>query len=331
MKKAVALILAMVMALGMVSAAAQEETFTIGICQFDGHVALEESTQGFMDAITEVLGDRAIFDEQDAAGEISLCSTIVNNFVVKDVDLILANSTPALQTAASATYDIPILGTSVTEYGAALDIADFYGIVGYNVSGTSDLAPLDKQAAMITTLFPEAQNVGLLYCSSEANSDYQVKVVSELLTKAEINVKEFPFMDTSDIAAVCYAACEFSDVIYVPTDNVVASSAAIVDGVCRPMGVPVIGGDEGICSACGVATLCISYYELGYTTGKMALRILLDGEDVATMPIEYAPVFMRLYNSEICAELGITPPEEYVEIGTTLPVETEGIESDTKN
>jgi len=321
MKKAFALILAVMMVLGMGSAAAQEETFTIGICQFSEHAALEESTRGFKDAITAVLGDKVVFDEQDAAGEISLCSTIVNNFVVKGVDLILANSTPALQTAAMGTYEIPILATSITEYAAALDIMDFNGVVGYNVSGTSDLAPLDEQAEMLIQLFPEAKNIGLFYCSSEPNSDYQVKVISKLLTNAGLTVKEFPFMDTSDIAAVCYAACEFSDVIYVPTDNTVASSAAIVDGVCRPMGVPVIGGDEGICSACGVATLCISYYELGYTTGKMALRILMGGEDITTMPIEYAPVFMRLYNPEICTELGIEIPGGYVPVGSLEDVQ----------
>jgi len=315
MKKSLALILVAVLLLGTMSAAAEEAAYTIGICQLSQHAALDDATRGFKDAVSEVLGDRVVFDEQNASGESPACSIIINNFVAKNVDLILANATPALQAAANGAYEIPILGTSVTEYGAALDLWDFGGVVGYNVSGTSDLAPLDEQAAMLMQLFPEAQDVGLLYCSSEPNSDYQIKVVGELLTAAGLNVQKFPFMDTSDMAAVCHAACAFSDVIYVPTDNTVASSAGIVDGICRPLGVPVVGGDEGICAGCGVATLCINYYDLGYITGKMALRILLEGEDITAMPIEYAPVFKRLYNPEICKELGVTIPEEYVAIG----------------
>ncbi|MBE5765637.1 MAG: ABC transporter substrate-binding protein [Clostridiales bacterium] len=315
MKKVLALVLVAMMMLGSVCAVAEDTTYTIGICQLVQHVALDAATQGFRDAITEVLGDKVVFDEKNAFGDSPTCATIVNGFVSANVDLILANATPALQAAASASYDIPILGTSVTEYGVALEIPDFTGVVGYNVSGTSDLAPLDQQAAMIVELFPEAKNVGLLFCSSEPNSAYQVKVVAEELAKVGITTKDFPFSDLNDVAAVTTAACEFSDVIYVPTDNTVASATGIVDGVCRPAGVPIIAGEEGICSGCGVATLSISYYDLGYATGLMALRILVDGEDITKMPIEYAPNFTKKYNEEISAEFGVTIPEDYIAIG----------------
>ena len=154
-----------------------EKTFTVGICQLVQHAALDAATKGFRDALTEALGDRVTFDEQNASGDISTCATIVNGFVASKVDLILANATPALQAASAATADIPVLGTSITEYGVALDIANFSGTVGGNVSGTSDLAPLDQQAAMFAELLPDAQTIGILYCSAEANSVYQAEVV----------------------------------------------------------------------------------------------------------------------------------------------------------
>lgn len=206
------------------------------------------------------------------------------------------------------------MGTSITEYGVALGIDGFDGTVGGNISGTSDLAPLDKQAEMIMELYPDAKKVGLIYCSAEPNSDYQVKVVKEYLEGKGLECKEFSFSDSNDIAAVTQTACDYSDVIYVPTDNTAASSASTIDGVCRPAKVPVIAGEEGICANCGVATLSISYYELGKKTGKMAARILRDGEDISTMPIEYDENYQKKYNPEICEELGLTVPEDYVAI-----------------
>ena len=316
MKKVLTLVLALALTLGCaLGASAEEETYTIGICQLVQHDALDAATQGFMDAVTEAMGDRVTFDVQNASGDSNTCATIVNSFVSQGVDLIMANATAAVQAAATATYDIPILGTSVTEYGVALDIPDFDGVTGYNVSGTSDLAPLDEQAAMLMELFPDAQTVGMLYCSAEPNSVYQVQVVTETLEAAGIECEDFAFSDSNDLAAVASAACEYSDVIYVPTDNTAAASTGIIDGVCRPAGVPVIAGEEGICSGCGVATLSISYYDLGVATGEMAVRILVDGEDITAMPIEYAPTFTKKYNPEICEELGVEIPEDYVAIG----------------
>lgn len=318
MKKYIALLLALVLALGMTACGAKSEvsdkTYVIGISQLVQHEALDAATQGFKDAVVEDLGDAVTFEEQNASNDTNVCSTIATGFVSKGVDLILANATPALQAAANATLDIPILGTSVTEYGVALGIDGFDGTVGGNISGTSDLAPLDQQAQMILDLFPDAQNAALVYCSAEPNSQYQVDVVKALLEEAGLTAQLFSFADSNDLAQVMTAACQFADVIYVPTDNTAASAKATIDGIARPAGVPIVAGEEGICTGCGVATLSISYYDLGWATGKMAVKILTGEADISTMPIEYAPQFTKKYNPVICEELGITVPNDYVAI-----------------
>ena len=314
MKKFVSILLAALLVLGAASAMAEGKTYTVGICQLVTHDALDAATQGFIDALTEELGDAVTFDVQNAAGDSNTCSTIANAFVSDKVDLILANATPALQAATAATADIPILGTSVTEYGVALDIEGFTGVVGGNVSGTSDLAPLDQQAAMSQELFPEAKNVGLVYCSAEANSQYQVDTVKACLETLGYNCTLYPFADSNDAAAVVQTAADASDVIYVPTDNTVAANTGIVDNICQPAGIPVIAGEEGIVKGCGVATLSISYYDLGVTTGKMAAKILTGEADISTMPVAYAENFTPKYNPVICEALGLTMPENYVAI-----------------
>ena len=296
-------------------AAAEGEVYTVGICQLVQHVALDAATQGFKDALTEALGDKVVFVEQNAANDIPTCATIVNGFVSDGVDLILANATPALQAAVAATDSIPILGTSVTEYGVALDIEGFNGTVGGNVSGTSDLAPLDQQAAMILELFPEAKNVGILYCSAEPNSVYQSDVVKAELEKAGVTVTVYTFADSNDVAAVTATACDGNDVLYIPTDNTAASCTEAINNVAEPAGVPIIAGEEGICAGCGVATLSINYYDLGVTTGKMAAKILTGEANISEMPIEYFPDPVKKYNPAICEALGITVPEDYVAIG----------------
>ena len=319
MKKFVSFICILLMLLTMTAcggnAAADDGKYYIGICQLVTHDALDAATNGFMDAVKAELGEENVkFDLQNAAGDSNTCASIANAFVAAEVDLIMANATPALQNAQAATADIPILGTSVTEYGVALDIKDFTGTVGGNVSGTSDLAPLDEQASMLQAWFPEAKNVGLLYCSAEPNSKYQVDTIQALLEGKGYACKQFTFADSNDMQAVVNAACEYSDVIYVPTDNAVASSTDIIDGICRPAGIPIIAGEEGICSGCGVATLSISYYDLGYTTGQMAVKILKGEADISTMKVEYAPATKK-YNAEICDALGLTAPEGYAPIG----------------
>lgn len=307
----------MIMGMGAVSVSAAEEkdSYTVGICQLVQHDALDAATQGFKDALTEKLGDKVTFDEQNAQGDSNTCSTIINSFVSDGVDLILANATPALQAAAAGTDQIPILGTSVTEYGVALELSDFDGTVGGNISGTSDLAPLEDQAAMLNELFPDAKNVGLLYCSAEANSQYQVDTVKAALEEMGYTCELYAFSDSNDLSSVATTAASESDVIYVPTDNTVASNTEIISNICVPEQVPVIAGEEGICEGCGVATLSISYYDLGVATGEMAARILADGEDISAMPVEYAPNFTKKYNPDICEELGVEIPDDYVAIG----------------
>ncbi len=295
---------------------APAEKYVIGICQLVPHDALDSASQGFMDRLTELLGAENVeFDYQVAAGDSATCAPIVNAFVAEDVDLIMANATASLQAASAATADIPILGTSITEYGVAMGIENFTGTVGGNVSGTSDLAPLDLQAKMIPEWFPDAKAVGLLYCSAEPNSQYQVNEVKKFLEEMGLTATLYPFADTNDMAAVTQTAADNSDVIYVPTDNTAAAGAGIVDGICQPAGVPVIAGEAGICAGYGVATLSISYYDLGTATGEMAAEILTEGADVSTMEVRFAPNFTKKYNPELCQALNVTIPEDYVAIG----------------
>lgn len=293
---------------------AKQEVYNVGICQLVEHVALDAATQGFKDALTEKLGDSVVFDEQNAQGDSATCATIINSFVSANKNLIMANATPPLQAAAAGTVDIPILGTSVTDYATALDIADWNGSTGRNISGTSDLAPLSEQAAIIKELFPDAANVGILYCSAEANSQYQADVMKAELEKLNYTVDFYSFVDTNDVATVTTNAVDACDVIFIPTDNTAASNTGIIDGIARPAGIPIIAGEEGICAGCGVATLSISYYDLGYTTGEMAAEILANGKDVKDLPVQYAPNVTKKYNATIAAELGIEVPEDYVAI-----------------
>ena len=287
------------------------QTYTVGIVQQVQHEALDAATQGFQDALTELLGDSVTIDPQNASGDSANCTTIANNFVSQGVDLIMANGTTALQAAASATQTIPILGTSITEYGVALGIDGFDGTTGFNVSGTSDLAPLDQQAAMLQAWFPDAQTVGLLYCSSEPNSQYQVDTVQGYLEDMGYTCTQYSFSDSNDLSAVATTACAESDVLYVPTDNTAANNAELIGNIALDAQTPIIAGEEGICKGCGVATLTISYYDIGYKTGEMAYEILVNGADPATMPIEYAPQFTPKYNPTMCEALGLTPPDGY--------------------
>ena len=316
MKKIIATLLAVMMLVSLTacgaSAPADDGKYVVGVVQLVPHVALDATTQGFVEKLTELLGEENVtIDVKVAAGDSATCAPIVNDFVTQNVDLIMANATPALQAAAAATADIPILGTSVTEYGVAMGIENFTGTVGGNVSGTSDLAPLDTQAAMIKEWCPDAETVGLLYCSAEANSQYQVDTVQKYLEELGLTVTQYPFADSNDMAAVTQTACDNSDVIYVPTDNTCASSAGIIDGICQSAGIPVIAGEEGLCAGCGIATLSISYYDLGVKTAEMAYEILTGKADIATMPIGYADKQTPKYNASICEALGITPLEGY--------------------
>ena len=331
MKKFFALALALVMLLSLAACGSKTEpaaegsaaeavtpsddAFVVGICQLVQHEALDAATQGFKDALVKEFGeDGVVFEEQNAAGDPATCSTICDGFVTEGVDLILANATPALQAAATATDSIPVLGTSITEYGVALDLDNFNGVVGTNVSGTSDLAPLDEQAKMVTELCPDAKTVGILYCASEANSVYQAEVVKAELEKAGVTVNVYTFSDSNDVAAVTGTACDECDALYIPTDNTAASCTEAINNVAQPAGVPIIAGEEGLCKGCGVATLSISYYELGVATGEMAAKILKGEANVAEMEIGYDPKPVKKYNPELVEALGLTIPDDYVAI-----------------
>lgn len=292
-----------------------DTTYTVGICQLVQHDALDAATKGFKDALTELLGDSVKFDEQNASNDSANCSVIVNGFVSSDYDLIMANATPALQAAVTATNVIPILGTSVTDYGTALDIDDWTGVTGMNVSGTSDLAPLDGQADMVKELFPDAKTVGILYCSGEPNSKYQVNTITPMLEALGYTVTAYSFADSNDVSIVTSTACSENDVLYIPTDNTAASCTEAINNVALNAGIPIVTGEEGLAAGCGVATLSISYYDIGYATGKMAYEILVNGADISTMAVEFAPQFTKKYNADICQQLNITVPEDYVAIG----------------
>ncbi len=325
MKKLISLVLAAVMALSLVACGSGskdkdtdtgDKTYKVGVVQLVQHEALDAATKGFTDALKEALGDKVEVVKKNASGDSNNCSTIVNGFISDKVDLIMANATPALQAAASATSTIPILGTSVTDYATALEIADWTGTVGGNISGTSDLAPLDKQAAMLQELFPNAKKVGMLFCSSEPNSKYQVDEVTKLLSAAGITCTEYTFTDSNDVSSVTQKACDDSDVLYIPTDNTAASNTEAIANVVLAAGTPVIAGEAGICRGCGVATLSIDYYELGKITGQMAAKILTGEADISTMPVEFAPTATKQANMANCEKLGITVPADYTALAT---------------
>ena len=323
MKKLLTLILALAMALSLVACGSSdkkddsgEKTYTVGVVQLVQHEALDAATKGFTDALKEALGDKVNVVVKNASGDSNTCGTIVNGFLADNVDLIMANATPALQAAASATSTVPILGTSVTDYATALEIADWTGTVGGNISGTSDLAPLDQQVAMLQELFPNAKKVGMLFCSSEPNSKYQVDEVTKLLSNAGITCTEFAFTDSNDVSSVTQKACDASDVLFIPTDNTAASNTEAIANVVLASNTPVIAGESGLCKGCGVATLSIDYYELGKITGQMAAKILTGEADVSTLPIQFAPSVTKQANMANCQKLGITVPAEYTALAT---------------
>lgn len=290
------------------------ESYSIGICQLVQHPALDEATRGFQEALIDKLGDNVDFNYQNAAGDAATCATICTQFVSDDVDLIMANATAALQAASSATNEIPILGTSITDYGTALNVSDWAGVSGVNISGTSDLAPLQGQADIINELFPDAKTVGIVYCSGEPNSKFQADTITPMLEAYGYTVAEYTFADSNDVASVVANACGDNEVLYIPTDNTAASCTEAINNVALNAGIPIVCGEEGLCSGCGVATLSISYYDLGYATGEMAYEILVNGADVSSMEVQFAPQFTKEYNAATCEALNVTVPEDYVAI-----------------
>ena len=315
MKKMLAIAIAALMLLSLAACggtASDDGKYVIGICQMTKHPSLDHASEGFKDAVIAALGeDNVVFKEQDAAGEYATCGVVIDGFIAEGVDMILANSTTPLQVAVSATDEIPLLGTSITDYAAALNMSEWTGSVEGNVAGTTDLAPLDQQAAVIAELFPEAQNVGLLYCSSEPNSVYQIRIIGEYLADMGYTCTEFAFADVNDMSYVVETACENADVIYIPTDNTCATYTENIANVVLPAGIPVVTGDTSTCAAAGVATFSISYYDLGWVTGEMAVQILSGEADIADMAIQSAGEAAKMYNPANCEKLGITVPDGY--------------------
>ncbi|WP_022748617.1 ABC transporter substrate-binding protein [Lachnobacterium bovis] len=290
--------------------------YKVGICQFVKHPALDRATKGFKDYLTKKLGDDVTFDEQNAQGDAAVCTSITTTFTSNKYDLILANATPALQAASASTNKIPILGTSVTDYATALgiDSSKWSGNTGKNISGTSDLAPLSDQADCVKELFPKAKTVGILYCSSEANSAYQAKEFKKYIEKYGYVTKDYLFNDSNDVASVAKTACDNSDILYIPTDNTAASCAEAINNVALPAKTPIFCGEEGICKGCGVATLSIDYYDLGVQTGKLAYKVLKEKKNPKTLKIEYATKLTKEYNEKNCKKLGIKIPKDYKKI-----------------
>ncbi len=318
MKKVCSIILALTLALSLCvclsGCGKSSAKYKVGICQLVQHDALDAATKGFQDALKELLGDDVEFDLQNAAGEPATCSTIVNSFVSSNVDLIMANATPALQAAASATDTIPIVATSITDYASALSIDNWTGTTGMNITGTCDLAPLAEQAAMFTELLPDVKTIGILYNSGESNSKYQAVEVAKALQSLGFTTKEYTSADSNDIASIVTAACAEVEAIYVPTDNSMASNTEIINNIAEPAGIPIIAGEENICKGCGIATLSIDYYSIGYEAGKQAYEILVNGAKPGETEIGYASDLTKEYVASRCEKLNITVPAGYTAI-----------------
>lgn len=303
----------------------ENKVYKVGICQLVQHDALDKSTQGIKDALAEKLGENVEIDFQNASGDSTNCTTIANKFVSSQYDLVMAVATPALQacTTATASSKIPVVATAITNFGTALDIdMSQTDATGINVTGTHDLAPLEKQAEQLTTLFPEAKKVGILYCSAEANSKFQTEGMSDILKAQGIEVTSYTFVDSNDIQSVTQKAADSSDVLYIPTDNTVASNGSIVDEVCQKAETPIISGETSACIAYnGVATYSIDFYEIGYQAGEMAYEILVNGADPATMNIRAPQKLTAQYNPEMAKKYGVLDIIE--NDGTYQPIEAE--------
>ena len=304
MKKLVSLILIAVLCLTVFAGCGNKTDFTVGVCQLMEHESLDKATNGFKDALTAELqkaGKTVTIDVQ-VAGESDVCTTIINAFTAKKVDLIMANATPALAAAATATKQIPILGTSVTDYADT-----FAGSIPTNVSGTSDAVPFDEQAQMmITTLnLVAGDQVGVIYCTGESNSLIQYNAVKALFEAEGIVVEAYSFSETTELQALVTKAAAECKAIYIPSDNTVADNDTVVGTICSAAKVPVYTSYGGaIC----YASLAIDYYQLGYETGKMAAQVLLGTKRISDIEIMTLTPSV-IYNKDLCAQLGIEVPE----------------------
>lgn len=288
-----------------------EKVFQIGIVQLAEHPAMDEATRGFKEFLTEKLGDKVQFNVQNAQGEQTNCTTIVNQFVSSKVDLIMANATNAVKAAREATSDIPVVGTSVTDYVSCGLVASNEA-PGANVTGASDMNPVNVQVQLMKTLCPEVKTVGIVINSGEENSAIQAEEAKTAFEAEGFAVKIYSVADTNEIQTVVTAACNEVDAFYEPTDNLIAANVPTMSNITTAAGKPVICGEGGMCESGFLATYAISYYELGRAAGEQAFNILVNGADPATTPIFFFDVsnLSLVINEENAAELGITIPEE---------------------
>ena len=288
-----------------------EKVFQIGIVQLVEHPALDEATRGFKEFLTEKLGDKVQFSVQNAQGEQTNCTTIVNQFVSSKVDLIMANATNAVKAAREATSDIPVVGTSVTDYVSSGLVASNEA-PGANVTGASDMNPVTVQVDLMKTLCHEVKTVGIVINSGEENSAIQAEEAKTAFEAEGFTVKIYSVADTNEIQTVVTAACNEVDAFYEPTDNLIAANVPTMSNITTAAGKPVICGEGGMCESGFLATYAISYYELGRAAGEQAFNILVNGADPATTPIFFFDVsqLTLVVNEQNAAELGITIPEE---------------------
>lgn len=302
-------LLVLCLLLCLVGCSSNDSKVRVGVVQLLNHDALNKATQGFVDVVDGEFGENTC-DVKIAGGESWQCGNIASVFLADNVDLIMCNATSALVITSQATKDVPILGTSVTDYEDAL------GVIPSNVSGTSDKAPLNEQAQMLIDLLPNAKNIGILYCSSESNSEYQVEIVEDYLKAKGLNVIRFGFVDTDNLPSTLESACTNSDALFIPTDNKCADNASSIKKIADEYKVPIIAGEESIFKDVGgLATLSINYYELGRKTGEMAIRILKGKEKISDMEIEYDTKLSKFYSKEVAEKYNVTIPADFVEIG----------------
>lgn len=317
MKKLMAIAIALVL---MLSAAAMAELnpadVKIGIMQYVPHVALDSAAEGFIACLQENGYADAQIELQNAQGDASNLTTIADQFIANDVDLVLAIATPAVQAMAGKTTEIPILGTAVTDYEVAR-LVESNEAPGYNISGTSDMNPVADQIALLQELVPEAKTIGVMYASNEDNSILQAQMAKDAIEALGLEYKEVTVTSTNEVQQGMQQIVSECDAVYLPTDNIMASSMSIVYGVTLESKTPVICGESGMVTGGGLATLGINYYDLGYQTGLMAIRVL-EGEDVSTMPVEFANGFDYCMNATVAAELSIEIPEAYAEYTITM-------------
>lgn len=307
MKKVISLVMALTVCVGaclFATSCSGSADFNVGVCQLMVHDSLDKATQGFADALTEELekAGKTVNIDTQVAGEANLCTTVINTFTAKNLDLIMANATPALLAAANATSDIPVVGTSVTDYDDT-----FAGKIPANVTGTSDAVPFEKQAKMMidSLALTAGDKVGVIYCTNESNSLIQYNAVKELFEKEGIVVEAYTFSETTELQALVNSAAGSCKAIYIPSDNTVAQNDTVVGTVCTEKNVPVFTSYGGtIC----YASLAIDYYELGRETGKIAAEILLGKKNASDIDVKTLTSTV-VYNDELCAKLGITVPE----------------------